>query len=73
VASVVDQFPGIDNCRYFLSMGMEHAEDLDYDKQIRMHIMQELTRLVLENQQEELIERQQQIFQNLVVLYQSNA
>jgi len=59
--------------RYFLSMGMEHAEDLDYDKQIRMHIMQELTRLVLENQQEELIERQQQIFQNLVVLYQSNA
>ena len=49
------------------------AVDIDYDKQIRMHIMQELTRLVLENQQEELIERQQQIFQNLVVLYQSNA
>ncbi len=59
--------------RYFLSLGMEHAVDIDYDKQIRMHIMQELTRLVLENQQEELIERQQQIFQNLVVLYQSNA
>ena len=59
--------------RYFLSLGKEHAADLDYDKQVRMHIMQELTRLVIDNQQEELIERQQQIFQNLVVLYQSNA
>ncbi len=59
--------------RYFLSLGTEHAVDLDYDKQIRMHIMQELIRLVIENKQEELIERQQQIFQNLVVLYQSNA
>jgi hypothetical protein len=59
--------------RYFLSLGREYAEDLDYDLQIRMHIMQELLRLVMENQQEELIERQQQIFQDLVVLYQSNA
>lgn len=59
--------------RYFLSMGKEHAVDLDYEKQIRLHILQELVRLVSENKQEELIERQQQIFQNLVVLYQSNS
>lgn len=59
--------------RYFLSLGRAHDEDLDYDKQVRLHIMQELTRLVMENQQEELIERQQQIFQDLVLLYQSNA
>ncbi len=59
--------------RYFLSLGSENAADVDYDKQIRMHIIQELIRLATEHQQEELIERQQQIFQNLVVLYQSNA
>jgi hypothetical protein len=59
--------------RYFLSLGKEYSADVDYDKQVRMHIMQELVRLVSEYQQEELIERQQQIFQNLVVLYQSNA
>jgi hypothetical protein len=59
--------------RYFISLGREHADDLDYDKQVRLHIMQELARLVMENQQEELIERQQQIFQDLVVQYRSNA
>ncbi len=58
--------------RYFISLGREYAEEVDYEKQVRMHIMQELTRLVIENQQEELIERQQQKFQELVVLYQSN-
>jgi hypothetical protein len=59
--------------RYFLSMGRQYAGDVDYDIQIRMHIMQELVRITRESQVEELIDRQQQIFQNLVVLYQSNA
>ena len=59
--------------RYFLSLGRQYAGDVDYDIQIRMHIMQELLRITRENQVEELIDRQQQIFQNLVVLYQSNA
>jgi hypothetical protein len=58
--------------RYFFSLGREHLQDLDYEMQLRMHIMQELTRLAREYQQEELIDRQQQIFQDLVVLYQSN-
>jgi hypothetical protein len=59
--------------RYFFSLGKEHAQDLDYDEQVRMHIMQELIRLARENEQEELIDRQQQIFQDLVLLFQSNA
>ena len=58
--------------RYFFSLGEKHLQDLDYDMQVRMHIMQELTRLAREYRQEELIDRQQQIFEDLVVLYQSN-
>jgi hypothetical protein len=59
--------------RYFLAFGKDHAADLDYDIQIRLHILQELSRLVMEYEQEELIERQQQIFRDLVLQYQSIA
>lgn len=59
--------------RYFIALDPKYAEDVDYEKQIRMHVMQELGRLSSESGQTELFEIQQQIFQELVVLYQSNS
>lgn len=58
--------------RYFLSLDRKHAADLDYDKQIRMHTLQELIRLASQSGQKELFDRQQETFQELLLLYQSN-
>jgi len=58
--------------RYFLSLGAEPTDESDYDMQIRMHAMQELVRLSSQSGQQELFEKQQELFQELVLLYQSN-
>ncbi len=58
--------------RYFLSLDRKYAEEVDYEKQIRMHTMQELIRLSSRSGKAELFDKMQQIFQELVVLYQSN-
>jgi len=58
--------------RYFLSLDRKHTIDLDYDKQIRMHTLQELIRLASQSGQKELFDSQQATFQELLLLYQSN-
>jgi hypothetical protein len=59
--------------RYFLSFDKEESGNLEYEIQIRLHAMQELNRLCSENRQQDLFIRQQQLFQELVSLYQSNS
>jgi len=54
---------------FFLSVDRKYMEGLDYEKQIRMHIMQELVRLTDIYNQEELNNRQLDIFQEFVNLY----
>ncbi len=61
-----------DELRYFLSIDSRFSADLDYDNQIRMHTMQELVRLTAKYGREEIFERQREIFQQLIALYQSN-
>ena len=58
---------------YFLSMDKKYAYGTDYEIQFRMHTMQELVRLTSRYSNQELFERQQERFQQLVLLYQSNA
>ena len=58
---------------YFLSLDKKYAYDTDYEKQIRMHTMQELVRLTSLYSNQELFENQQERFEQLVLLYQSNA
>lgn len=58
--------------RYFLSFDRKYSEDLEYEKQIRMHTMRELVRISSRYAQGEIFERQQETFQDLVLLYQSN-
>jgi hypothetical protein len=55
--------------RYFLRTDRELMVDLDFEKQVRMHIMQELVRFAEENNQDELAAKQLEIFQELVNLY----
>jgi hypothetical protein len=59
--------------RYFFSLDSEFAGGVSYDKQLRMHIMQETVRLTSEYQQDELFQVQQKKFQELMVIYQSNS
>ena len=58
--------------RYFLSLDPKFRDDTSYDKQLRMHIIQETVRLTSEYQQDELFRLQQKKFEELVVLYQIN-
>ncbi len=58
--------------RYFLSLGPLFAMNTEYEIQLRMHIIQETTRLTSEYHQDELYQRQEQKFQELLVLYQTN-
>ena len=55
--------------RYFLGVDSRLMENLDFEKQIRMHVMQELVRLTEEYQLVELYTKQLEIFQKLVNLY----
>ena len=59
--------------RYFLSIDPGTSGDIDYEKQIRMHTMREIVRLTSQYAPDELFESQQEIFQELVTLYQSNS
>ncbi|MFC2112211.1 DUF2723 domain-containing protein [Bacteroidota bacterium] len=58
--------------RYFFSLDRKHDVELDYDKQLRLHTIQETLRLASQYGQEEIFEKQEQTFQELVLLYQSN-
>ncbi len=58
--------------RFFLSLDKKSSDEMDYDMQIRMHGIQELVRLSSQYEQQELFEKQQGLFQELVLLYQSN-
>jgi len=58
--------------RYFLSLDRKYGFDIDYEKQIRMHTVQELVRLSSMYGERELFEKQQERFEELVLLYQSN-
>jgi hypothetical protein len=55
--------------RFFLLTDSRLMEGLDYEKQIRMHILQELVRLSERYGQEELKNRQLEIFEEFVHLY----
>lgn len=58
-----------EEARFFLLTDRRLMEDLDYEKQIRMHILQELVRLSERYGQEELKNRQLDIFEEFVNLY----
>ncbi len=62
-----------EDLRYFISFDRKHNASLDYDKQIRIHTMQELVRLSSQNGQTELSNKQEETFQALLLLYQSNS
>ena len=55
--------------RYFLRTDRELMVDLDFEKQVRMHIMQELARFAEEYNLDELATKQLELFQELVNLY----
>ena len=55
--------------RYFLLTDKKLMEDLEYEKQIRMHILQELVRLTENYDSEEIKQRQLDIFEEFVNLY----
>jgi hypothetical protein len=55
--------------RFFLSVERKFMEGLDYEKQIRMHIMQEIVRLTSTYDKGELNDKQLDIFQEFVNLY----
>ncbi|KPK88189.1 MAG: hypothetical protein AMS27_00075 [Bacteroides sp. SM23_62_1] len=58
-----------EEARFFLLTDRRLMVDLDYEKQIRMHILQELVRLPEQYGQEELKNRQLDIFEEFVNLY----
>ncbi len=55
--------------RYFLRTDRELMVDQDFEKQVRMHIMQELVRFAQESNQDDLAAKQLELFQELVNLY----
>jgi hypothetical protein len=59
--------------RYFLSVDQRFAGDVDYENQIRIHTMREILRLTSQYGQVEIFESQEEIFRELVALYQSNS
>jgi hypothetical protein len=58
--------------RYFIMIDPDYREDLDYERQIRMHTMQEVVRMSSTYGDEDLEQEQRTLFQELVTLYQSN-
>jgi len=58
-----------DELRYFLRADRELMVDQDFEKQVRMHIMQELVRFAEESNQDDLATKQLELFQELVNLY----
>jgi hypothetical protein len=59
--------------RYFLGVDREFRNQLDYELQLRMHIMQELVSMTERYEQKEIHEKQLQIFQEYVNLYSLNS
>ena len=59
--------------RYFLGADKKFRNKLDYELQIRMHIMQELVSITERYGQKEINDKQLQIFQELVNLYSINS
>jgi hypothetical protein len=59
--------------RYFLDADRKFRDKLDYELQLRMHIMQELVRITEKYDQKEINEKQLQIFQEFVNLYSLNS
>ena len=58
-----------DELRYFLRTDRELMVDQEFEKQVRMHIMQELVRFAEESNQDDLATKQLELFQELVNLY----
>jgi hypothetical protein len=58
--------------RYFLSVDQRITGDIDYEMQIRIHTLREILRLTSQYGQEEIFDSQEEIFEELVTLYQSN-
>ncbi len=59
--------------RYFLTLEGEYDADTDYEKQIRLHTLQELLLVGSRYGQGEIIEKQRETFQQLLQLYRSNS
>jgi hypothetical protein len=59
--------------RYFLGSDKEFRNKLDYELQIRMHIMQQLVSITEKYGQKEINDKQLQIFQEFVNLYSVNS
>jgi len=59
--------------RYFLGSDGAFRESLDYELQLRMHIMQELVSITERYGQKEINEKQLEIFQEFVNLYSLNS
>jgi tetratricopeptide (TPR) repeat protein len=59
--------------RYFLSLDPKFRDETSYEKQLRMHIIQETVRLTSEYQQDGQFQIQKKKFDELVVLYQINS
>jgi hypothetical protein len=57
---------------YFLESDRKYRSKLDYELQLRMHIMQELVRMTETYDQKEISDRQLQIFQEFVNLYSNS-
>jgi len=58
---------------YFLESDKRFRNKLDYELQLRMHIMQELVRMTEQYDQKEISDKQLQIFQEFVNLYSLNS
>jgi hypothetical protein len=59
--------------RYFLGSDKKFRSKLDYELQIRMHIMQQLVSITEKYRQKEINEKQLQIFEEFVNLYSLNS
>lgn len=59
--------------KYFLGSDSKYRKSLDYELQVRMHIMQELVRMTETYDQKEISDKQLEIFQEFVNLYSLNS
>jgi tetratricopeptide (TPR) repeat protein len=58
--------------KYFLESGRQYRNNLEYELQLRMHVMQEIVRMTETYDQKEISDKQLQIFQEFVNLYSLN-
>jgi len=58
--------------KYFLESDGKYRNMLNYELQLRMHIMQELSRMTEQYDQKEISDKQLEIFQEFVNLYSLN-